>query len=188
MKRWLKIIFVFVTGIFKFKLSQFSIQPSSGMIRFQTESIRIQINCVHIAVLWFGVFLILIYFLSFQRCQYLAYYPNIPFIMKSHLRVRNVVVNECEWLLIKQTVYELKNVRNVYSSSRSRIPFLTAFKSKVFKWIIDSEKYFNTEIPILKSVLKFPLTGVKISNALLKLIFWQKCIKFGYMIIEIKIH
>ena len=89
-------MFALIIGVFEFKLSQFSIHPSSGMIRFQTETIRIRINCVHIAVLWFGVFLILMYFLSFQRCQFLAYYPNIPFIMTSQLRVRNVVVNECE--------------------------------------------------------------------------------------------
>ena len=39
-----------------------------------------------------------------------------------------------------------------------------------------------------KVVFKCPLTEVKISNALLKLIFWQKCIKFGCMITEMKIH
>ena len=38
----------------------------------------------------------------------------------------------------------------------------------------------------LKAVLKCLLTGVKISNALLKLIFWWKCMKFGCMIIKEK--
>ena len=37
-----------------------------------------------------------------------------------------------------------------------------------------------------KAILKWPLTGVNIFNALLKLIFWRTCIKFGCMIIEMK--
>ena len=40
----------------------------------------------------------------------------------------------------------------------------------------------------VKAVLKCPMTGVKISNALLKRIFRRNGIKFGCMIIEKEIH
>ena len=56
--------------------------------------------------------------------------------------------------------------------------FICRSQTYLFWWYIFMQ--------VVKAVLECPLTGVKISNALLKLIFWRKCIKFECIIIEIK--